>query len=125
MKVKQIKENETEDYRPPIPPHRNIGVSTQNVLLEDSPRRHHHHRHYHSGRENKKRDSKPDYYKQEPEIVDTQPCNKRSVFEFDDEPSTPTNVNGVKMRQKSIKDVEDNVQFVEFPKSQNCEGGNG
>lgn len=48
----------------------------------------------------------------------------RSVFEFDDEPQEVKNVEaGVKMRSKSCKkDGEDDVYFVQFPKSPNSNG---
>lgn len=49
----------------------------------------------------------------------------RSVFEFDDEPQEAVkNVGaGVKMRSKSCKkEGEDDVYFVQFPKSPNSNG---
>lgn len=127
VKVKQYKDiDDTEDYRPPVPPHRNIGVSTQNVLLEESPRRHHHHRHYHSGRDNKQRESKTELPKNETEVVDNMNSSQplKNVFEFDDEPTGPSNtpINGVKMRLKNDKEFEEDAEFVEFPICENAEG---
>lgn len=121
--------DDNEDYRPPVPPHRNIGVSTQNVMLDESPRRHHHHRHYHGGKDNKKRESKPDYHKNDNnEAIDnistSQPL--KNIFEFDDEPSTPSNtpINDVRIRAKVDKEQpdEEEVEFVEFSTTQNNEG---
>lgn len=129
VKIKQHNDD-TEDYRPPVPPHRNIGVSTaQNAILEDSPRRHHHHRHYHNNvKDNnvKKRESKPDYIKNDNDVIDNmnscQPM--KNIFEFDDEPCTPTNtpINGIKLQQQNTdRERDDDVEFVEFPATQNNE----
>lgn len=45
----------TEDYRPPVPPHRNIGVSPAASSPVDAvpPRKHHHHHHHNSKHQEK------------------------------------------------------------------------
>lgn len=115
-----------EEYRPPVPPHRNIGVTTH-TPVEGSPRRHHHHHHHRNSRpgENGRKLEKnyQDFNKSSQQdddglLIDLDSRDdgqaeavKRSVFEFDDEPmveESPKNetpspkaeINGVKMRHK-------------------------
>ncbi|KAJ3642646.1 hypothetical protein Zmor_025409 [Zophobas morio] len=117
-----------EDYRPPVPPHRNIGVTTS---LEATPPRKHHHHHHH--RNSKHQDNKhhhrtaSDYgwsiNPQDEDIVmaaSQEPM--KSVFEFDDEPPKEEKKEEVKMRSKPPKNDEENVQFVQYPKSPNSNG---
>ncbi|RZC37691.1 transmembrane protein 132B-like [Asbolus verrucosus] len=127
----QPKPQPVEDYRPPVPPHRNIGVTTSS--LESTPPRKHHHHHHH--RNSKHQDNKhhhralSDYGKATPNDQDNddfvmtasqEPL--RSVFEFDDEPPKEEKKEEVKLRSKPQKSEDDNVQFVQYPKSPNSNG---
>ncbi|XP_017768079.1 PREDICTED: transmembrane protein 132D isoform X2 [Nicrophorus vespilloides] len=99
-----------EEYKPPVPPHRNIGVTT--AQNDGSPRKHHHHHHHRNSKQ----------VKESPKIIaeDIIDSNQRSVFEFDDEPAHPPRNNtpsdGVVFRQKPVSD-DDVIQFVQYPKS--------
>jgi transmembrane protein 132 len=122
----QPKPQQVEDYRPPVPPHRNIGVTSS---LEGTPPRKHHHHHHH--RNSKHQDNKhhhraaSDYgwavsTVQDEDLVMTASQEPlKSVFEFDDEPPKEEKKEEVKMRSKPAKNDDDNVQFVQYPKSPN------
>ncbi|KAK4874990.1 hypothetical protein RN001_011412 [Aquatica leii] len=117
-----------KDYRPPVPPHRNIGVSARISSLESPPPRKHHHHHHRSSKhqqDNNKhvQDNKEDANQifddnaKEPEIT---------VFEFDDEPvvNSTSMENFPKMRPKNVtkNNNEEDVQFVHLPNTETSNG---
>ncbi|XP_031346930.1 uncharacterized protein LOC116173548, partial [Photinus pyralis] len=129
----QIETAIDEDYRPPVPPHRNIGVTARISSLESPPPRKHHHHHHRGGKHsqdankyenhpppenckhfnvNEKLDGDCDF--KYAEDTENPPKN---VFEFDDEPVAISPVeNPVKIRHKNLQNGnEDDVQFVHLP----------
>lgn len=104
-KQKEIKKQDTiEEYKPPVPPHRNIAsvAGPPSNSVEASPtRKHHHHHHHRNTRPQIENGAKAKYEgrPQPPEytnryssrnddiVVECEPQEppKRSVFEFDDD----------------------------------------
>lgn len=137
----RVKQDTTEEYRPPVPPHRNIGVTASNSA-EATPLRKHHHHHHHRNSKQPDRDSKQSQSYVRPVMEFGSPKQEvqegskdmpvqdgmRSVFEFDDEPQETAKVvlpaNGVKLRQKPAAKSENDetVYFVQYPKSPNPNG---
>nr|XP_022906136.1 transmembrane protein 132E [Onthophagus taurus] len=126
--LEKLKEHSIEEYRPPVPPHRNIGVSTQNTSADASPSRKHHHHHHHR---NSKHQEKPKYdpnfvrYSRNDDIViecGTQdPNSKKSVFEFDDDPPISSATESLEaapiVQNHQPKTNEEELKFVQYPKS--------
>uniref|UniRef100_A0A1Y1MMI2 Transmembrane protein 132E n=1 Tax=Photinus pyralis TaxID=7054 RepID=A0A1Y1MMI2_PHOPY len=139
----QIETAMDEDYRPPVPPHRNIGVTARISSLESPPPRKHHHHHHRGGKHsqdankyenhpppaenckhfnvNEKLDGDCDF--KYAEDTENPPKN---VFEFDDEPVAISPVeNPVKIRHKNLQNGnEDDVQFVHLPHLDTSGNGN-
>lgn len=134
-----VVEEPIEDYRPPVPPHRNIDVVMNSNSLESTPQRKHHHHHH---RNSKQQQEGKHHNRTSNEFIDSKANGgqfnvkqsededfiigatsqepMRSVFEFDDEP--PKNEE-VKMRVKQEKNKEDDIaQFVQYPKTNNSNG---
>ncbi|KRT83247.1 hypothetical protein AMK59_4704, partial [Oryctes borbonicus] len=145
-KQKEIKKQDViEEYKPPVPPHRNIGITTQASSVEASPTRKHHHHHHHRNARPQLEPGKSKYESRpQPEygnrystrndeiVVECEPQEpKRSVFEFDDDlPVAPVSVaaaNTAAERQspppaviaiaKSSNNNEQDAQFVQYSKS--------
>ncbi|CAH0554668.1 unnamed protein product [Brassicogethes aeneus] len=100
---------EPEDYRPPVPPHRNIGVSASNFVEAAPPRRN-------RNRNQEKPQYRPssidynkasDFPRPTSDIIKDGDENLRSVFEFDDDPSEQ-------------EPEEAPMEFVQYPKSPNA-----
>ncbi|XP_049823614.1 transmembrane protein 132E isoform X2 [Aethina tumida] len=115
-----VVEIEAEDYRPPVPPHRNIGI-TANSSIESTPPRKHHHR----NRSQEKGIYRPpsidynkasDFPRPPSDIIKDGDNNLRSVFEFDDDPHEDQN--------KKTEADESKIQFVQYPKSPNANNRN-
>ncbi|XP_028135128.1 transmembrane protein 132E [Diabrotica virgifera virgifera] len=100
---------QNDDYKPPVPPHRNLGVSTasSDSPLPKKPHHHHHHRN--------KNQEKSHYHRLSNELIPlksqaavpkkrVENCTEKDMFEFDDEP-----------KAQSRKD--DNVEFVQYSNS--------
>lgn len=111
----QPKKEVDDDYRPPVPPHRNIEVSTSMAAssLEHLPtaspklKKHHQRRLDKSARNSRElKSNEKDFYEEE---ID-EGKGIKSVFEFDDEPQQPP-------PQK--KPIEEKLQFVQYPRSPN------
>nr|XP_015840223.1 PREDICTED: transmembrane protein 132B [Tribolium castaneum] len=118
-----------EDYRPPVPPHRNIGVTSEAT----PPRKHHHHHHHRNSKHQDKHHhdygwavngwSKDQEEEDEDLVMTASQEPMRSVFEFDDEPpKEEEKPEEVKLRSKPPKPDEEEVQFVQYPKSPNANG---
>lgn len=116
-----------KDYKPPIPPHRNIGVTARSSLVESPPppRKLHVHSQNRSSKhqlENPRSAAENDEYEDNP-----QECsNEKPLFKFDDEPCLLSDgtENIVKLRPKKfINNNDDNVQFVRL--SSDSANGNG
>lgn len=105
MPLKATKEVE-DDYRPPVPPHRNIGVTASGGESALTPKKHHHHHHHRNSKNHDKVHARTASSGQDDVL---QQPTMRNVFEFDDEPHE----NEIK------KDSEEKVNFVQYPKSPN------
>ncbi|CAH1236119.1 unnamed protein product [Diabrotica balteata] len=100
---------QNDDYKPPVPPHRNLGVSTtsSDSPLPKKPHHHHHHRN--------KNQEKSHYHRLSNELIPlksqaavpkkkVENCTEKDMFEFDDEPKAQTR-------------KDDNVEFVQYSNS--------
>lgn len=107
-----------EDYRPPVPPHRNIGITANGSLSELTPPKklHHHHHNRNKGQDKlghhrlssdtSRTSSRPSsgLGRDTKDEVDKKECH---IFEFDDEPH-------------EVPKKEEKIEFVQYPKSPNA-----
>ncbi|KAJ8975395.1 hypothetical protein NQ317_008610 [Molorchus minor] len=134
-----------DEYRPPVPPHRNIGITATSLPSEvSSPRKIHHHHHHHSRSQDKsghnrlsgelsKASSRPNsgLAKNAKESDKTE----HHIFEFDDEPCENSkkkikwNLSSILDRQTLIVRIEclsrrdhckDSSHFVIFQREVSC-----
>lgn len=133
--IQQKRESTIDEYRPPVPPHRNVTPTSKSNNSTPEPvqvRKQHHHHYRNSKQQTPDRDSRHSQRYVKPlmdfagadqdEASSPQQQGKRSVFEFDDEPQE-TAKGGVKMRTKSCKnDGDEDVYFVQYPRSPNSNG---
>lgn len=93
-----------DDYRPPVPPHRNIGSG-------ETPKKHHHHHHHRNSKNHEKTHRSGDMNRPGSGQDDVlQETAMRSVFEFDDEPHES---------QAEKMENEEKMNFVQYPRSPN------
>ncbi|KAG5868104.1 hypothetical protein JTB14_034634 [Gonioctena quinquepunctata] len=107
-----------EDYRPPVPPHRNIGVTASATSSAEvlSPRKSHHHHHHRNRsqdktnhhRANSRTESGHEKESSREKVEQLDNGEEHRMFEFDDEP------------QASALKREDKMEFVQYPKSPNA-----
>lgn len=100
-----------EDYKPPVPPHRNIGVTARmtptnpatSPLIAPPPRKHHHHHHHRSNSKH---------------MAVIEP--KKTAFEFEDaEPSGDNEQELFQLggKERNLNNDDDDIEFVQFPQS--------
>lgn len=108
-----------EEYKPPVPPHRN--------LMDPSPRKHHHHHHHRNSKHGKPGDISGRLNNSHEDLIEEAEFGDiPAAFVFDDDaspaalagpPSSPV----VVMRNKTPAS-DDSMEFVQYPKSPSRNG---